>query len=333
MARQFGLIEKALSFVMIFAIVALAFWSIPTRLISSAQEREQANNHPLIARGYTDATMGTVTVAGDARGGQKVIELRIKEGQQVKRGDIIAVLGNYPGADIAVRMAETNLEKVKMNREAMLSGPPVTQIAMAEADIKTTIDQNKLWSLERTRSGMQADAKALANDINERALASQKSRLKLQKQALQNSIAQNEIDIAVAEISLENARADREAALVRSPIDGEVVEISTRQGELISWRYGIAKIVDIRQLRVRAEVDELHLPRLLPGARVEIAFRGNRRVYEGRIVRAPLMVTRFKRSTADLGIAGAHTVEVEIEFVNPSSAPQILDGEVRVTFL
>ena len=112
-----------------------------------------------------------------------------------------------------------------------------------------------------------------------------------------------------------------------------VVEIFTRQGETLAGRLGIAKIVDMRQLRVMADVDELHLARLVPGARVEVTFRGSRRVYKGTIVRAPMMVTRVKRSRADLGLGSAHTVEAEIQFDDPTSIPQMLDHEARVTFL
>ena len=120
-------------------------------------------------------------------------------------------------------------------------------------------------------------------------------------------------------------------ALVRSP-DGVVTQIFARQGERIS-SYGIAKIVDMRQLRVLADVDELHLSRLVPGARVEITFRGSPTVYTGKVVRAPMTVTRVKRSKADLGEGSAHQVEAEIEFDDPSSIPQMLEREVRVTFL
>jgi len=112
-----------------------------------------------------------------------------------------------------------------------------------------------------------------------------------------------------------------------------VVEIFTRQNEMIPGRPGIAKIVDMRELRVLAEVDELHLARLVPGAPVEITFRGSSRVYKGKVVRAPMTVTRVKRSKADLGEGSAHSVEAEIEFDDPSSVPPMLEREARVIFL
>jgi len=333
MARLNGLTGRALGVVTMIAIVALALWLTPSRQRSSAQDRDQANNRPLIARGYTDAANGTVIIAGDPLGGQTVIELRIKEGQTVKRDQIIAVLSNYPRSDIQVRMAEANLQKLKQHREAMLTGPRVTNIAMQEADLRMTIDKNKLKDLERLRSARPADQKALEVSITQRNFENQKASLELQKQTLENDLAINQIDIDNSQATLENARADRDASLVRSPVDGLVAEIYTRQGELIPGHPGIAKIVDMRQLRVLAEVDELHLPRLVPGGRVEISFRGNSRVYGGKIVRAPMTVTRVKRSKADLGEGSAHLVEAEIEFDDPSAIPQMLEREARVTFL
>ena len=331
MARLGGLTNRALGLLTMLAIVALAVWLMPDRQISSAQDRP--NGKPLIARGYTDATNGTVVIAGDPLGGQTILELRIKDGQTVKRDEIIAVLSNHPQAETAVRIAEANLEKIKQTRQSRLTGPPVTQLAMAEADLKTTIDDQKLQNLLRQRSGKPVDQKELEVSIEKRRLANQKASLELQKKGLKTDLELNQIDLTNAEAKVEAARADVEAALVRSPVDGVVVEIYARQGEMVPGRPGIAKIVDMRQLRVLAEVDELHLPRLVPGAPVEIMFRGSPHVYKGKIVRAPMTVTRVKRSKADLGLGSTHSVEAEIEFDDPSSVPQMLEREARVIFL
>ena len=331
MARVGGLTNKALGFLAMIAIVALAVWLMPERQISSAQDRP--NGKPLIARGFTDATAGTVIVAGDPTGGQSILELRIKDGQSVKRDDIIAVLSNYPRAEIMVRIAEANLEKVKQVRQTLLTGPRVTQIAMAEAELKSSIDDQKLQTLLRQRSGKPVDQKELEVSIADRGIANRTASLELQRKALKTDLELNQIDIDNFQAQVESARADVEAALVRSPVDGVVVEIFARQSEMIPGRPGIAKIVDMRQLRVLAEVDELHLARLVPGAPVEITFRGSSRVYKGKVVRAPMTVTRVKRSKADLGEGSAHSVEAEIEFDDPSSVPQMLEREARVIFL
>jgi len=310
---------------------AVALWVAAERQTSSAQEGLRPTG-PLISRGYTEAPAGTVVVAGNPLGGSTVLELRIKDGQQVKHDDILAVLSNYPAADISVRIAEAALAKLKQTHDTVLIGTRVTQIALQDATLQSSIESNKLQALERLRSGRPNDQKGLEASLAAQSVEREKVRLALAKQTLKNDLAQYEIDLANSEASLENARRSREEALVRSPLDGVVVEIFSRQGERIS-HLGIAKVVDMGQLRVRASVDELHLARMQPGARVEITFKNDPVAYGGKIVRVPLAVTRMVRSDADLGELATRLVEVEIEPDEGIRLPQYIGREARVTFL
>jgi multidrug efflux pump subunit AcrA (membrane-fusion protein) len=313
------------------AAVSAGLWVAAERQTSSAQEGIQPTG-PLISRGYTEAPAGTVVVAGNPMGGATVIDLRIKDGQKVKRDEILAVLSAYPAADISVRLAEAALTRLKQTHDTVLMGTRVTDISLQEASLKSAIETSKLRALERKRTGTPNDQKELEASITEQSIERDKVRLDLAKQTLKNDLAQYEIDLANTEASLENARRGREEALVRSPLDGVVVEIFTRQGERISG-LGIAKIVDMSQLRVRASVDELHLARMQPGARVSITFKNDPVTYGGRIVRLPLAVTRMVRSDADLGELATRLVEVEIEPDEGIQLPQYLGREARVTFL
>ena len=110
-----------------------------------------------------------------------------------------------------------------------------------------------------------------------------------------------------------------------------MVDIYTRQGERISFR-GIAKIVDLDQIRIFADVDEIHLRSVKPGGKVEFTFQGSRTVHVGTIARTPLTVKRTKRSEADLGESNARLVEVEIKPDDPQGIPQMLGREARVVF-
>src|SRR5512139_327198 len=240
----------ALGVAMMVALVALAIWIAPSWRTGSAQDG-RSNEQPLISRGYTEAPAGTVVIAGDPVGGATILELRIKDGQKVKRDEIIAVLSAYPQRDVAVRTAEAILEKVKQLREAMLTGWRVTEIEMQEAAIKTAIEQNRLRALERKRTGKPPDQKELETSLDQKSLESQQMTLDLQKQMLAADLAMNQIDLSNAQAALDNARNNREGALVRSPVDGVVVQIFARQGEGVS-HLGIAKVVDMRQMRVVA---------------------------------------------------------------------------------
>jgi multidrug resistance efflux pump len=317
---------------LLVVIVALTMWMTPSRQTSSAQDGMRSDG-PLISRGYTDAPAGTAVIAGDPGGGATILELRIADGQKVKRDEVIAVLSNYPKADVALRMAESDLTKMKQSRETVLRGTRVAEIALQEAAIKSAIEENKLKALERMRSGRPPDQKELEASLAEQGVQRRQAQLQLAKQQLANDEAQTEIDIANVKSRIDNARRVREDALVRSPLDGVVVQIFSRQGERVSGA-GIAKIVDMSQLRVLADVDELHVSRVVPGGKVDVTFRGNPTVYKGTIARVAPSVKRMQRVEPDgASSTDARVVQVEIEFDDPSSMPQVLGRETRVTFL
>ena len=313
------------------AVVALtAVFGLPDLQIGSAQNRSEVNG-PLISRGYTDAPAGTAIIAGDPVGGSVLTELRISNGQAVKRGEIIAVLNNYAAADVEVRRIESELAKVRRQRESMLSGYRTAEIALQEISVKSASEENRLKDLELSRSSVPPDQKQLQSNLSQQSLEREEAKLRFQKQVLAADLAQTEADIAIFEAKLDEARIGRELAMVRSPLDGVVVDIYTRQGERISFR-GIAKIVDLNQIRIFADVDEIHLRSVMPGGKVEFTFQGSRTVHVGTIARTPLTVKRTKRSEADLGESNARLVEVEIKPDDPQSIPQMLGREARVVF-
>jgi multidrug resistance efflux pump len=318
--------------VALVAIAVAAAWIARSQQASNGSTVVQPGGGPLIARGYTDAPSGTVMVSGDPFGGAVLKELRIKEGQTVKRDEIIGVLSNYPAAEVAVKIAENNLEKYVKHRDDVLKGTRRTDIALEEDALKSAIENDRLKKMLRARSGTPVAEKEIDTWVAEKNLDIQRASLELSKRKLQVDLAQNELDIEKLQAALDSALRTREEALIRAPIDGVVTQINSRQGEIASGA-GIAKIVDMKALRVFATVDELHLHRLTPGAPVQITFRGSPTVYMGKVAIAPLTVKRTKRSEADLGEANVRQVEVEIQADDGVSLPQMLGREARVTFL
>ena len=313
------------------AVISLAIvFVLPDLQVGSAQNRSEVNG-PLISRGYTDAPAGTAVIAGDPVGGSVLTELRIRNGQAVKRGEIIAILNNYATADVEVRRIEQELAKARRQRESMISGYRTAEIALQEISVKTASEENRLKELELSRSSGPPDQKQLQSNLSQQTLEREEARLRFQKEVLAADLAQTEADIAIFEAKLDEARIGRELAVVRSPLDGVVVDIYTRQGERISFR-GIAKIVDLDQIRIFADVDEIHLRTVKPGGKVEFTFQGSRTVHVGTIARTPLTVKRTKRSEADLGESNARLVEVEIKPDDPQGIPQMLGREARVVF-
>lgn len=312
------------------AVVAVIVLFEPGLRAGKAQDSTDPPG-PLISRGYTGAPAGTVVIPGDPEGGHVLTDLKIVEGQKVKRGEIIAVLSNFPTADVLVRQAESELTRAAVQRKAMVSGHRTAEIAMQEATVKTAGEESKLKALELQRSSLPPDQKQLQNTISGQGLEREQARLRVQKEALANDIKQIDAQIPIISARLESAQATREQALVRAPVDGIVVDIFTRPGERIS-RFGIAKIVDLGELRIYADVDELHLGRLQPGSKVEFTFRGSPAVHRGTVVRRPLTVKRTKMSEADFGESSSRLAEVEIKPDDLNSFPLMLGREARVVF-
>lgn len=290
---------------------------------------------PLVWRGFTEAPAGTVVVTGNWEvGGQLVTDLRIVVGQSVKRGEVIAVLSNYPKYDAEVREREAKLEKVKLMREAMTTGYRTTEITEQEAVTNSAAAKYKLKALEMQRSSEAPDQKQLEVHISQLKLDQERAKLELKKETLQEDLAEIDRDTAIAQSRLDSARISREQSLVRSPIDGLVLEIANHKGELGTAK-GIAKIVDMRQMRVLVDVSVEHLNKILKGGKVEVVFRGSRTIHSGTIVRVGTVVKdQLRLGTLAFPIkSDAHLVQVEVKLDDQSSVPQMLGREASVTFL
>lgn len=231
-----------------------------------------------------------------------------------------------------MKIAENNLRKVEQVRDTILKGTRVIDLQLEEDALKSAYENDKLSIIRRNRSGRPPEEKELEIWLAEAGLKYQKDVLELNKRKLAIDLEQNAVDIVRYKAALDQAIRIREEALVRSPIDGVITQINSREGEMASG-LGIAKVVDMKQLRVFATVDELHLPRLKVGAPVEVTFRGSPTVYKGKIAIDPMTVKREKRSEADLGVANVRQIEVEIQADDGVTFPEMLGREARVTFL
>ena len=333
MARQRKRRWHAASVAALVLVAGLTLGIVPSRRTSNAQEGIRPTG-PLIARGYTDAPSGSVELAGDPwSGGTMVAELKVANGQKVAKDQVVAVLWNYATANVTVRTVEAELQKAKRQREAMVNGWRTASIALQEVVVNSAAEELKLKRVELSRSSQPPDTKQLEISISQQSLEREQVKLRVMKQKLASDLALTDIDISVLSGNLDAARINREQALVRSPLDGVVVQIYTRKGESIPPS-GIVKIVDMGQLRVLADLDVVHLGRVVTGGKVEVAFRGSQTIYRGTITRIAAMVKRIQRTEPGEGSStDARVVQVEIQLDAPSDMPQMVGREARVTFL
>lgn len=213
---------------------------------------------PPAAAPYASYIAGTGTVESSTRNLNIVApvtgivaEMRVEPGQKVRKGQLLF--------RIDAREAQAEL----LRRQAAVEAGK-GNVAAAEASAAEALDQ-----FQRVR------------DISDPRVVSLEER---RHRELVAQAANKRLEAARAELRAaeENARAQAITVSrldVVSPIDGEVLQVNVRTGELASTLANVRVPVvlgDTRTLHVRVEIDENIAWRFVPGSRARGFLRGNK---------------------------------------------------------
>ncbi len=258
---------------------------------------------PLIAGDYLVAAPGRVEPSSeDIRIGVPVTgilkQILIHEGDHVVRGDVLARLDNADyAASLAKADADLQLAQAELQRVVNGALPAARAATLANVQEMEAVEKNAAAALDRRRvlraQGV-VSQELLEQAQREYAVAQQQHKAALEKYALINDPARQE-DVAVAQARVAAAQAAREQAqamldktVIKSPIDGTVLRINRRIGELLSVYVDqpIMVLGDLSTLNVRAEVDEADIAKLRNGipAYVTAEAYGDRR-FPGHVIR------------------------------------------------
>lgn len=98
------------------------------------------------------------------------------------------------------------------------------------------------------------------------------------------------------EKNLEGLEAQLDMAILRAPINGIVDEIILRQGEMASPAMPFARLVNIDQVYITADVSEMYLPKVKAGDKVEVEFPIINKVIENTIYRTSSVIDADART-------------------------------------
>jgi HlyD family secretion protein len=200
----------------------------------------------LIASGYAVAQRRAAVAS---KGTGRLVELRVKEGDRVKKGEIIARLES---ADMAAALARAQADR---------------SVAVAELDLAKAEETDATLSYKRNKGLVasemisQADFEA-AEARYHRALA---------------SVASAEAGVKAADAAVQAARVDVENTIIRAPFDGTVLTKNADVGEVVapfgsatSAKAAVVTMADMDSLEVEADVSESNLEKVHTGQRCEI---------------------------------------------------------------
>ncbi len=203
----------------------------------------------LNASGYVTARR-TATVSSKVTG--KVMEVLIEEGMHIKEGQVLA------------RIDDTNVKASLELANAQLASARAA-LAETKARIKEAdLNFRRIAELAKNNISAQADLDHAEADAA----------------ALKAHLAQQEVDIIVAERTVATWQQQMEDTVIRAPYSGIVTSKNAQPGEMISpisagggfTRTGICTIVDMESLEIEIDVNESYINRVQAGQPVEAAL-------------------------------------------------------------
>jgi multidrug resistance efflux pump len=263
--------------------------------------------------GITEALTENIAVGAALPG--VVLEVYVpveKVGQRVKAGEpLFRVDDRQLRAQLKVAMAtqaaaEAQLAKLEAQPRPEELPPSEAKVRTAQANLAVLQDH-----FERARKLYPQQAMA-EEDYRQRKLSAEVARQQLAQAQAEYELLKAgawDPDKTIAAAAVEQARAqvaqihtDLERALVRAPVDGDVLQVNVRQGEYVGTPPSQALLVlgNVHRLHVRVDVDEQDIPRFRPNAAARAALRGSPRTeYALKFVRIEPFVIPKRSLTGD----------------------------------
>ena len=200
----------------------------------------------LNASGYVTARR-EATVSSKVTG--KVTEVLIEEGMKVTNNQVVARLDDSN--------VKAGLETAKAQLESAKSALAETEAQLKDADQEFS----RTTELAKQHIASQSDLDLAESNAK----------------ALQAHLAQQKLEIVVAERQVAEWQQQLDDMIIRAPFDGVITTKDAQPGEMISpisagggfTRTGIGTIVDMTSLEIEIDVNESYINRVEPGQPVE----------------------------------------------------------------
>jgi membrane fusion protein YbhG len=250
-------------------VLSVAGWFLYRQFAAARQEK-------LILHGNVDIRQ----VNTGFRVSGRLKEMKFEEGDQVRAGEVIALLDDGPNLD-QVHLAEAMVAQAQANYTKMLNGFRSEEIDQARAQLaqaKANYD-NALRTFDREDKLLQTH---VISQSDYDAATSSRDSLKAQVQSAQANLnlelAGNRVeDIDNAKAQLENAQANLDSAKrnladtqLQAPVNGVVITRAVEPGTIVATSTIVYSICQTSPVWVRTYVGERDLGRVYPGMKALI---------------------------------------------------------------
>lgn len=249
-------------------VIVLVLLGVAGSIVMKRLQPLPAAVTPVVRGKAVDAVYATGTVEADDRVNVKaktsgsIAAILVKEGQAVKKGDLLARLDN-PAVTFDLKRGQADLSAATAQ-----AGPSAPQLAALRAqadgikgDLATArADLGRTEALVKGGSVAEADLDRARSRVTQ--LEGQLAANEAQQRALRIDLDANAQRQQAAVQSLASRVTDTE---VRAPLDGVVLAKSVEIGEVVAINQTLFKVGDTRHLILEVSVDEADVARVHDG--------------------------------------------------------------------
>lgn len=273
-----------------FALFTVVRGSLPPKVAAPVADPSRPPFAAYVAgTGIVEASSENIAIGATVPG--VVVEISAKPGDRVKTGDPLFRIDDRDlRAELLVHQANLLSAKARLERLEKLPRaedlpPAQARVRQAEASLEDLRSQVTRWESVADKRAVNAD------DLSQKraALAAATARLEESQATLSLlqagafgpdlEIARAEADAAKAQVAALGIEIDRR--IVRSPIEGEVLQVKIRKGEYAQTGALATPLMIVgatSPLHVRVDIDENDAWRVRAGAKAEAFVRGNREI-------------------------------------------------------
>jgi multidrug efflux pump subunit AcrA (membrane-fusion protein) len=257
----------------------------------------------------------TVRVTSEIMGQAK--EVKVQDGEEVNKGDILVVLGDEQ-IKIQVAQAQATLDSIQASYDKIKLGARPQEIKQAESAVlqakinRDSAEENylrmKKLSSEKAISEQQYEQAKNQYEIADVQYQSAQESFKLVIEgAAEEDIKSVEAQVRQTKAALDMAKYQLKNTQISAPISGKVTSITVSTGEMVSPSVPLLSIIDVSRVFVKVGISEKDISKIIEGQTVDLeidAFPEEK--FQGEIVSKGVAVNQISK-----------TLEVKIEILQP----------------
>jgi multidrug efflux pump subunit AcrA (membrane-fusion protein) len=257
----------------------------------------------------------TVRVTSEIMGQAK--EVKVQDGEEVNKGDILVVLGDEQ-IKIQVAQAQATLDSIQASYDKIKLGARPQEIKQAESAVlqakinRDSAEENylrmKKLSSEKAISEQQYEQAKNQYEIADVQYQSAQESFKLVIEgAAEEDVKSVEAQVRQTKAALDMAKYQLKNTKISAPISGKVTSITVSTGEMVSPSVPLLSIIDVSRVFVKVGISEKDISKIIEGQTVDLeidAFPEEK--FQGEIVSKGVAVNQISK-----------TLEVKIEILQP----------------